>query len=666
MDKQNRRLVRKRVWVPLCLTGMIGMVHGASDAPLSEQEFLGEMPVVLSVSRLSQPASDAPSAVTVIDRDMIQASGFRELADVFRLVPGFYVGYVSGNDPVVSHGLTNPYFGRVQVLVDGRSVYTPSWGQVHWTLLPFSLEDVERIEVTRGPNAASYGANSFMGIINIITRHPSQDRGGMIAVRYGDPNVKDAMARYAGTAGGWDYRLSSGHKEDTGFESRNDNLRINHVSVRGDYRLNNADSLQVQGGYAGGTWGVGWFGEALDGPRDRQVASGFTQLRWQRIHAPDDEVSMQFYHAFHQAREQVQTPVFGAFLPTIRRLEDDSQRFDLEVQRIQSLRDGLRGVWGASVRQDRIYAPQYLGSDRTHVVNLQRLFAHVEWQPSPSWTVNSGAMIEHNDLTGTDLAPRLSVSHHFTPNHTVRLGVSRAQRTPTMLEYAANYKEIINTAGAPYVDQQYLSTGGLPPERVTTRELAYLGNFPRFGLAFDVRLYHEDIRDIILADNSPTAGLPDRYYLFLSGNWIDKRGVETQLRWRYGATQLSLAHSFTQTRDAGGTARDAGRDLKRADPRHTFGGIVAHQFGHGIEGSIGYYYYDDMTPFGNSSDFIRAYSRKDVRLAKKFKMAAQRGEIALVTQNVGEPYRDFMWDPTKPLQRNEFKRRTFVTLKTEF
>lgn len=666
MIKRNGRAAGTRMGAALCAASVFGASacgasRAASDSLLSEQDFFAEVPIVLSVSRLSQPVSEAPSAVTVIDRDMIRTSGFRELADVFRLVPGFYVGYESGNVPIVSHGLTNTYFGRVQVLVDGRSVYTPTWGQVHWPLLPVALEDVDRIEVTRGPNAASYGANSFMGVINIITRHPSQDPGAMISLRSGDPDVKDALARYAGMAGGWDFRVTAGHKEDSGFDVRSDSQRMEYLSVRGDYRLNNADSLQVQGGYAGGTWGVGWFGEALDGPRARQVASGFSQLRWQRAYAADDELSLQFYHSFHQSREQVLTTTSGAILPTLRRLEDDSQRFDLELQRIQGLNDALRVVWGGSLRHDLVRAPQYLGKNGTQVVKLQRLFGHAEWHPAPAWTINAGAMVEHNGLTGTDVAPRLAVSHHFNPQHTIRLGVSRAQRTPTMLEYAANYDEILNTAGGPVADKQYLSTENLPPERVTVRELAYLGNFPRIGLALDVRLYHEDIRDIILADNT---GLS--YWRFLSGNWINKRGVETQVRWRYGATQVSIAHSFMQTREAGGLSTTAERDLKRTDPRHLFGGLVSHQFGHGIEGSLGYYYADDMTPFGNSSDFIRAYSRKDVRLAKKFKLGAQRGEIALVTQNIGEPYRDFRWDQSKPLQRNEFTRRSLITLSTEF
>jgi iron complex outermembrane receptor protein len=657
---------RRRIAAALCLSGAMGTVQAAPDASLSEEEFLGDMPVVLSVSRLSQPVEDAPSAVTVIDREMIKASGFRELADVFRLVPGFFVGYPSGNEPVVSAGLTNSYFGRVQVLVDGRSVYTPTFGQVQWTLLPLALEDIERIEVTRGPNAASYGANSFLGIINIITRHPSQDPGTFLSLRTGDPGVKDAVARYAGKAKGWDYRVTAGHKQDNGFDRRHDSQRIDYLSARGDYRLNTQDSIQLQAGYAGGVAGFGWFGDEFDVPRDRMVASGFTQLRWMRTYAIDDELSVQFYHAFHQNREQAITAAGSPFLPTTIRLEHDSQRFDLELQRTQGLTQSLRVVWGGSTRLDLVRAPQYLGTDDTKQVKLQRLFGHLEWRPAPAWLVNAGAMIEHNNLTGTDLAPRLAVSYHLTPEHTIRVGVSQAQRTPTLLEDAADYYVTLNTIWGPYKDQQYLSAGGLKPERILTRELAYLGNLPHAGLSFDVRFYQDDIRDIILADNTFTQSLSDDYWEFFNGNSLTRRGVETQIRWRYGGTMVSFAHSLSKVVDVRAVSAHAVRDLKRVDPAHAFSALVSHHFPQGVDASVVYSRYSNMTPFGNGGDPLLPYARWDWRLAKKFSMGAHKAELALVAQSFRGPYRDYFWDPGDVYQQNEFKRRLLTTLSLEF
>jgi iron complex outermembrane receptor protein len=634
------------------LLSLLGALPGAFAedglSPISERDFLGDLPVVLSVSRLAQPASEAPSAVTVIDREMIKASGFRELADVFRLVPGFYVGYSTGNEPVVGRGLISRYFGRIQVLVDGRSVYTPMFGQVQWPLLPLALEDIERIEVTRGPNAASYGANSFLGVINIITRHPVQDQGTLVSVRGGDPAVKDGLVRHGGTAGGWDYRVTVAHKEDSGFPARNDSQAITQVSMRADRRVNDVDSLQVQAGYAGGTFGEGYYGDLVDVPRDRQVASAFQQIRWLRTFAADDELSVQFYHTQQQNREQADITI----VPAIVRLEQDSERFDLEAQRTQGFGQSLRVVWGGSARLDRVYAPLYLGDDDVHDISLQRLFGHVEWRPALKWVVNAGAMAEHNELTGTDVSPQLAVSYHFNPRHTVRVGVSEALRTPTLLEDAAHYVVL----GSP----EYISAGGLKPERIFTKELAYLANLPKAGLEFDVRVYEDDIRDIIMADKMGAS-----YWQFFNGNSLTLQGVETQLRWHWGGTRLALAHAYTRNRDVSGVSASAATTLDRSNPIHSLSGLLSHTFANQVEASVGYYHYSEMYPIGDG-DFLPAYGRWDVRLAKKFQMGAQRAEAALVFQNITGTYRDYMWDLTQPAQRNDFESRALATLSLEF
>ena len=122
---------------------------------LSEEDFLGEVPVVLSATRLEQPEWEVPSAVTVIDREMIRASGVRDVADLFRLVPGMQVGYQYGHRPVVTyHGLSDQGSRRMQVLIDGRSIYSPFFGGVFWVDQPLAIEDIERIEVIRSPNSA--------------------------------------------------------------------------------------------------------------------------------------------------------------------------------------------------------------------------------------------------------------------------------------------------------------------------------------------------------------------------------------------------------------------------------------------------------------------------------------------------------------------------------
>ena len=140
---------------------------------LSERDFLGDMPIVLSVSRLPQRLDETPGAVTVIDRDMIRLSGARDVADLLRLVPGFQSSTsFETSAPLASyHGGFDSYSNRIQVLVDGRSVYSPYFiGSVGPGLQTVALADIERIEILRGSNSAAYGARAMLGVINIVTR----------------------------------------------------------------------------------------------------------------------------------------------------------------------------------------------------------------------------------------------------------------------------------------------------------------------------------------------------------------------------------------------------------------------------------------------------------------------------------------------------------------
>src|SRR5512140_3339940 len=205
----------KRIAIPLlcgstflALNEALGSEDPASEAAVSEQAYLQDFPVVLSASRLSQPLSETPNAMTVIDRQMIKASGFRSITDLFRLVPGMYVGNAGANTPFVSlNGVADQYSRRMQVLVDGRSVYLPPFGGVDWQDLPVLIDDIERIEVVRGPAAASHGSNSFYGVINILTRDAASLDHKSVTVNKGEMGVSDVSARMGQSGEKFDYRI---------------------------------------------------------------------------------------------------------------------------------------------------------------------------------------------------------------------------------------------------------------------------------------------------------------------------------------------------------------------------------------------------------------------------------------------------------------------------
>ena len=232
----------------------------AADDVSSEQAYLQDFPVVLSASRLSQPLSEAPNAMTVIDRGMIKASGFRTIADLFRLVPGMYVGSLNGHTPIVGyHGSTEEYSRRMQVLIDGRSVYMPPFSMVDWEDIPLQIDDIERIEVVRGPAAASYGANSLQGVINIITRDAASANTFEISVNKGSEGIADVAARMGRAGENLDYRITLAHREDKGYGSYilNDSKTTNQLNFRSNFHPAGSDSVDFQMGYSDSTRGLG-------------------------------------------------------------------------------------------------------------------------------------------------------------------------------------------------------------------------------------------------------------------------------------------------------------------------------------------------------------------------------------------------------------------------
>jgi iron complex outermembrane receptor protein len=168
-----------------------------------EDMFFSELPIVASVSRLPQRLADAPTSVTVIDREMIRSLPIRDLNDIFRLVPGFQT-YPNNTEAarVTYHGLTDEEFSpRLQVLVDGRSMYSSAFRNgVNWAVIPVAIEDIERIEVVRGTNAVSYGSNAFLGVINIITVDPSLVQGFSVTANHGNQGIRDYSLRTGGKA----------------------------------------------------------------------------------------------------------------------------------------------------------------------------------------------------------------------------------------------------------------------------------------------------------------------------------------------------------------------------------------------------------------------------------------------------------------------------------
>ena len=180
--------------LPITLSGQSTLADASLEQLLNTQ--------VTSVAKKEQTLSRAAAAVFVIGPDDIRRSGARNLPDLLRMAPGVNVAQIDANAWAITiRGFNSRYSDKVLVLVDGRSVYTPSFSGVYWEQLEMPLENIERIEVVRGPGGSVWGANAVNGVINIITKSSKATQGGLATAEAGTQGTAAGLAQYGGSAG---------------------------------------------------------------------------------------------------------------------------------------------------------------------------------------------------------------------------------------------------------------------------------------------------------------------------------------------------------------------------------------------------------------------------------------------------------------------------------
>jgi iron complex outermembrane receptor protein len=647
-----------------CAAAVTPVLAQESAALVSEAEYFDEVPVVLSVTRLAQPRSEAPAAITVIDRAMIEASGVRQLPDIFRLVPGYQVAYPSGHQASVTyHGVSDQYSRRMQVLVDGRSVYGPLFGGVSWSDLPLAIEDIERIEVIRGPNAAAYGSNAFWGIINIVTHHASQDAGSFAKVTAGNHDIGDFVARQGVSGAAHDTRLTIGSRGDDGLDGRPDNHRSTYATLRSDWRGGARDAFELQAGVSGGSRDQGFYDDPTQPPHDSEVRATFAQLRWQRTFDPGETLSVQFYHTYGRNEEQYLTdplPLPPPFGPTQVPVDFTTreERYDLEAQHTFSAHQDVRVAWGAAARLDRVRSMTWFNTDETLENRTYRLFANGEWHMTSAAVLNAGVMWEDTQLTGSDVSPRLALNYHLQPNHTLRAVASRATRVPVIAEDNGDQRFYYQGL---LLEHQYLGPGDLRVEKLTTYELGYLGEAPAAHVSWDVRVYQDHVTDLLTEIIRPAADLFDQQvFSLINQGRIRVRGAEAQVSYRprrdtmVAASYAAMTATTSDFPDPTVPVTYDAQEVEESVPSYSASLFVMQRLTAEWRASLWYSQVANMRWLGNG-DPVPRYGRLDLRLAHPFRVDGARGEVALVVQNAGRDYTDFR-------DENVFDRRCFLTL----
>ena len=680
-------------FISRCVLLPVALASLAASA--DEEVFFSDLPIVASVSRLPQRLADAPSSVTVIDRAAIKASGARALSDVFRLVPGFQTFAKSDAAPRVNyHGVSddNEFAPRVQVLVDGRSLYSPLFrGGVNWTLVPVALEDIERIEVVRGSNTTSYGANAFLGVINIVTVDPALVRGVSVSGNYGNQGVRDYTVRTGGAVGEiGHFRLTFQNMKDDGLDDnfdwkdRNANrlldLRVNlQMTARDalDIQVGRVEGVQLRGSYDTQRIPLIINGETqrrllgIEDPedpfRDFDQSSTWIQAHWLRTLSETADMSVRYTHSVDRASDAFIHPDLPAGYNEIDMVGDVGRRHELEAIHSFEPLAGTRLIWGGSVRRDSVRSETLLRDLGTVSRDVNRLFANGEWKPSSWFTGNLGWSYEYDSLAGNHPAGRASASFHLTPQNTVRIGYARAWRTASTIDYRGNFRvgpTAVEARGNPY----------LPTERLDSWELAYLGDWREWRMSLDTRLFRERLSDRYLDKIDATGDGPDSIYALQN---LEIRGFEYQWKWQpLEHSRIAVTQAFVRTEH---DLTDQGRQLlnvpdsnffesqsdykelaDNAAPRRSTSVLFMQRLPLGLDFSLAHYRVSAIKWTRNTD--VDKYHRTDARLGYPFVLGGQRGEVAYTVQSLDGAH----FEQRQGQRGREVDRRQWISLRLDF
>ncbi|MEN9481142.1 MAG: hypothetical protein RLZZ298_2537 [Pseudomonadota bacterium] len=701
----------------------------ANSQAADEDIFFSELPVVASVSRLPQRLADAPTAVTVIDREIIKASGARDLNDVFRLVPGFQT-YPNNTDAarVTYHGLSDEDFSpRVQVLIDGRSQYSPLFRNgVNWATLPVALEDIERIEVIRGSNSAAYGSNAFLGVINIITVDPALVRGFSVSTNYGNQGVRDYTLRTGGKLGeAGDFRFTYQQKGDAGLTNQFDwidSFSSKLLDFRADFTLTDRDTLQFNAAHVEAITQQGRLaksGTTLTGGSDPgnpihdfSQSNSYLQLQWRRALGADEDFQLRYSYAQDWGSErhtELKTNINWKnqtnLLYAIDGFGDKATRHEIEAVHTFKPFAQTRLAWGAGYRWDALQTEEYSWDGSTLNRRVGRLFGNVEWKPLTWFTGNAGASVENDSLAGWSISPRASGSFHLDAANTIRLGWSQAKRTSSTVDYIGDrrfspYATSTGTAipeGQVY-KRRYLGNKNLEEEKLTSIEIGYLGEWKELRSSLDIRIYQEKIPNRLMATEHrlvdpalidvkcfqviPSSSCSNDDVRADSMTPVQKiriEGIEYQWRWQpFEPTRLMVSQAFTRIYADYLSSAINDPNLTTLYKSANNQLLIDQQTDRSAPRHSTSVLLMQKLPLGlefSASGYwldrmkwtrnseVNGYSRVDVRLGYPFKFAGKRGEIAYTVQSLNGAHGEFKANG-QPADR-VVERRDWLTLRID-
>lgn len=625
-----------------------GDPNGAPLRQLSLEE-LGAVEVT-TASKKPEKVWRTPAAIYVLTQEDIRRSGATSIPEALRLVPGVEVARIDSSQWAIGiRGFGSGFSKSVLVLIDGRSVYTPLYAGVYWSVQNMLLADVERIEVIRGPGATIWGANAVNGVINIITKNSKDSQGALVSLGGGNVDQGNAGFRYGGSFGkNVNYRMyGMAFGRGSEFHPDHDNFdpwQLGQGGFRLDWDNQSRDALSFQAdlfkGDIGQRHNIAFYSPPssinVDGTEDS--SGGHILGRWQHKFGEGSDIQVQGYFD----RTYRLTPQVGESRNTF----DIDFVHHLTLPR-QDFTWGLGARWSPSDIIQTVATADFLPhhqSDNIYSAFAQDEVAIVE---SKLWAT-LGTKFEHNIYTGWEVMPSARLLWTPSSHQTFWTAVTRAVRTPSRIDEDLQLTGLVTTNPIPV----FITIAG-NPKFLSETLLGYEAGYRQLvtpRVYVDVALFHNQYDNLTSFGSSVAVSLeesPAPTHLLLTipwGNGIkgNTNGAEIAPDWKatrwmefkgsYSYTSLDLKNKLGNT-DMGTVLTDEG-----SSPRHQV--VVQSLFNlpMGFELDPTYRYVSALPALS-----VKAYTTMDVRVGWH---VTRNLQLSLVGQNLFQPqHAEFRSDP---------------------
>ncbi len=498
---------------------------------------------VTSVAKEETKLDQSPAAIFVVTPEDIDRSGVTSIPEALRLVPGLDVAQVNSSDwAISSRGFNSQFANKLLVLVDGRSIYNLGFGGELWEMQDMVLEDLDQIEVIRGPGATLWGSDAVNGVININTKSARDTQGLLVSTAFGVEQQPATSLRYGGVLGSnLYYRVFTQYANQNGFadpagNDAPDDRNIMHGGARIDWEPGTADRVTLEGDYFNGEFG----GQA----QSLSLTPPYATNLYGENHKTGGDFLGKWTHDFSATSQMTVQTYYDRSADMDADIASTENVYDFDLQHRFALGDRQDIVWGAGFQYFWDNSPPSFDLTFTPARDYDEYYsAFVQDDVTvveDRFHVILGSKFEHNPDTGFEVQPSGRLLWTPTEKQTVWGAVSRAVRTPTRFDTDSTYNESVVPPVPPSPFPVLVTIQGNPEfrsEELYAYELGYRIE-PIKPLSFDLATFYNVYRDINspvgvatnLVFGPPTYVQVEEYtYNSVSG---DTYGAELSAQWR--------------------------------------------------------------------------------------------------------------------------------------